>query len=102
MRGERLRDYLRTLYMQGGLLKVKRAMGASHSGWEVRLSAASAAEARRIENGLKRLGLRSGRPFRKARRIVVPLYGESQVHLFFEEIRPEQMALFPTIASGRP
>jgi len=95
MRRDVIRAYLRAVYLQRGLLKIKRAAKTSHSGWEIRLAARSPAEAHKIVRLLKALGLTAGRPFRKGNRIVVPLYGESQVHLFFEEIHPEQLALFP-------
>lgn len=99
MKREKIQSFLRAIYLKQGLLKIKRATRKSHSGWEIRLAASSPEEAQSIERALKSLRLRSGRPFRKNRRIIVPLYGESQVHLFFEEIHPEQLALFPTSAT---
>ncbi|MHA2621633.1 MAG: hypothetical protein V2G42_05045 [bacterium JZ-2024 1] len=101
MRREIIQQFLRGHYLKQGFLKVKRATRTGHSGWEIRLAASSPDEARRIERSLKALGLRSGRPFKKGKRIVIPLYGEHQVHLFFEEIHPEQLSLFaPPVSSA--
>jgi hypothetical protein len=51
-------------------------------GYEVRLTALSEAELAEVLAALARLGFTPGRPFRKARRIQVPLYGKAAVTRF--------------------
>ncbi|MFG0285249.1 MAG: hypothetical protein ACF8R7_12570 [Phycisphaerales bacterium JB039] len=48
-------------------------------GYEVRFSVASAAELRRLRRWLKGLGLRPGRPYDKANRKILPVYGKEAV-----------------------
>jgi hypothetical protein len=50
-------------------------------GYEVRFSVASAAELRQLRRWLGSLGLRPGRPYTKANRKIVPVYGKQAVDL---------------------
>ena len=50
-------------------------------GYEVRFSVASAAELGQLRRWLRGLGLRPGRPYTKANRTIVPVYGKQAVDL---------------------
>lgn len=50
-------------------------------GYEVRFSVASAAELRQLRRWLRSVGLRPGRPYAKANRKIVPVYGKQAVDL---------------------
>lgn len=85
---------LAALYLRRGCVRRcdlarRAAFGHQHykKGDEVRLVAASAAEAAHILQQLNAAGFTAGRPFRrdaKSARLAVPLYGRDQVERFLD------------------
>ena len=66
----------------------KRDGQAYKKGYEIRLTAGSASDLRRLRALLREVGLSPGKPYRKARRIILPLYGRDAVERFCELISP--------------
>jgi hypothetical protein len=52
---------------------------AYKKGYEVRFSAGSDAELRRLRAMLRAVGFKPGKPYRKARRFIQPIYGRAAV-----------------------
>ncbi len=59
---------------------------AYKKGYEIRLTAASAAELRQLRRLLQAVGLSPGKPYRKARRFILPVYGRDAVERFSDMI----------------
>lgn len=51
-------------------------------GYEVRLTAGSAAELRSLRAQLKIAGFKPGKPYRKINRFILPIYGQAAVEKF--------------------
>jgi len=95
---------LRRLFRRNGYvrlpnLKRRKKEGPGYrKGFEVRLTANTAAELRQIRQALHEIGLHGGRPYRKVTQSVQPVYGRPAVQWF----DPQALkALRPVKKTGR-
>ncbi|MEW6685195.1 MAG: hypothetical protein AB1393_03195 [Candidatus Edwardsbacteria bacterium] len=90
LRKREIVKFIRRLYEERGYLKIKRQTHTSHQGQELRFSTTSQSEANSLKKAMKALGFKSGKPFEKHSRIIIPYYGAEQVLNFFKLINPCQ------------
>ncbi len=70
--------------------KERRKRVASYKkGWEVRLTVKTESELTLIRHWLEQVGLKPGKPYRKFKRIVQPIYGKVATEWFSSEDRQE-------------
>ena len=79
-----LRDVFRTnAYMRMPNRERQKEEGQAYKkGYEVRLVVATLREAAQIRRSLKEVGLKGGKPFKKANQWVQPVYGQTAVEYF--------------------
>ncbi len=90
---------LRVVYETKGYIRVKmdHRQGGRRSGWEIRLRASTAKEARLWLTSLRRIGLKPGRAYQRGlKTIIVPVYGREQVELFLKRLKPRQKGVLPS------
>ena len=79
-----LRDVFRTnAHMRIPNRERREEEGSSYKkGYEVRLVVTTLREAAQIRRSLKEVGLKGGKPFKKAKQWVQPVYGQAAVEYF--------------------
>jgi hypothetical protein len=87
---------LRESFFKNGYVRFQNPERLETEGWseykkgdEVRLVADSVRDLRHLERLLRAVGLKPGRPFKKARQYRLPLYGREQVAEFLELVGAE-------------
>lgn len=81
---------LKQFFQQRGYVRIadeeRRAKSAEYKkGWEVRLVAKTESELMVIRDWLKQVDFKPGKPFRKSRRLVQPIYGKKALKWFLSE-----------------
>ncbi len=79
--------FLRCGYVRRFAPVLRKQLGQRYKkGYEVRLLLASQEQVREVRRWLEEVGLRPGRPFRKHRRLVQPVYGKAALDWFLARL----------------
>jgi hypothetical protein len=83
-RKQLLEFFNRNGYIRYPDLKIRKKAGCMKykKGWEVRLTAKTDKELDLIRNLLDKVGLKKGKPFKKEKSIIQPIYGKQAVEWF--------------------
>lgn len=88
---------LRDVYEAKGYIRIKmdKRQGGLRTGWEIRLRASAAREARAWAQAIAALGLEPGKAYARGKGTVLPVYGRKQVEEFLKRVKPRKKANIP-------
>lgn len=80
---------LRLKYEKAGHIRIKKPNKKNtHTGVELRISADSWEDSKRLIKDLKFIGMQPGNPYQKHKKIIVPVYGHKQIENFIRTVKP--------------